>query len=296
MAGIAPVTERIKLYASTATLGPCRRRWSRGWRSRSTPWRLRALRREHRLGLGTGGGVPADGPLARRRALRAPLRPLRRVRDDHARALGARPEQLQGRPTSRWTTAASGRSPPTPIGGDRLRGTERPRDAVLRRAGRRPVHAVPGRQQPGRPHRGERPPPGRPAEQTGRDIGFVRAAHGHRGRDRRGGRDGQVEGLQRRGGRRRPRLDGRPGVTPGRDRGRRGHRAHDLPCPRGRSTSTWARWSAPTRRSPRCSTRRDRGAGDQGGIVLVFDDYPVGHRRVRREGDATHGSRKSGSR
>ena len=56
----------------------------------------RPVRREHHLRL-AAARIHADGHLAGRRALQAPVRVLRRVRHHHARALGDGPIRLQGR-------------------------------------------------------------------------------------------------------------------------------------------------------------------------------------------------------
>ena len=56
----------------------------------------RPVRRQHHLRL-AAARIHADGDLARRRALPAPLRVLRRIRHHHARAVGGRPLRLQGR-------------------------------------------------------------------------------------------------------------------------------------------------------------------------------------------------------
>ena len=56
----------------------------------------RPVRRQHHLRL-AAARIHADGDLAGRRALPAPLRVLRRIRHHHARAVGDRPLRLQGR-------------------------------------------------------------------------------------------------------------------------------------------------------------------------------------------------------
>ena len=47
--------------------------------------------------------------------------------------------------------------------------------------------------------------------------------------------------------------------------------------PEGASTSTWARWSAPTPRWPACSTIA--AVPDTKGIMLTFDDFLIGIER-----------------
>ena len=68
------------------------------------------VRREHHLRL-AAARILADGHLARRRALQAAVRVLRRIRDDHARAVGDGPFRLTRAASSRWTTAAAARCP-----------------------------------------------------------------------------------------------------------------------------------------------------------------------------------------
>src|SRR5260221_6632538 len=88
MAGLAAVTDRINLYASD---GADR---AHGRHHRFN--RARALRYQYRHWL-AARRIRSDGAMARRRALRAPLRPRLRIRADHARSVDDRPLGLRGR-------------------------------------------------------------------------------------------------------------------------------------------------------------------------------------------------------
>ena len=94
MAGLASITDRIELYATVAvlTLPPAHRRAHGDDHRFDQP---RPLRREpgHRL---AEGRIRPDGPVAGRRALQAPLRPARRIRDGDAGAVGDGPVRPQG--------------------------------------------------------------------------------------------------------------------------------------------------------------------------------------------------------
>ena len=110
MAGLAAVTSRIQLFATCAVLTmppPIAARMAVTIDSHLA----RPLRGEHHLRL-AAARIHPDGHLARRRALPPPLRLLRRIRHDHARAVG-RPAARTSRATSsRWTTAAACRCRP----------------------------------------------------------------------------------------------------------------------------------------------------------------------------------------
>ena len=58
------------------------------------------------------------------------------------------------------------------------------------------------------------------------------------------------------------------------------HRERRSISPNRRSISTWARWSAPTRMSRECSTKRRPLPGTKG-IMLTFDDFVVGMEDLR---------------
>ena len=95
MAGLAAVTTRIQLFATCAVLTmppPIAARMAVTIDSIS----------HGRFGVNIISGwqrarICADGHLAGRRALQAPLRILRRIRDDHEGAVGDRAVRLQGR-------------------------------------------------------------------------------------------------------------------------------------------------------------------------------------------------------
>ena len=108
---------------------------------------------------------------------------------------------------------------------------------------------------------------------TGRDVALLHPLHDHRRRDRRGGRWPSGSSTRTAPTRRRC-LAGRPGraPTPGRHRDTN---VRQLAARSRRSTSTWARWSAPTQRSRACSTRWPPCRAPAG-VLLTFDDFVKG--------------------
>ena len=216
----------------------------------------------------------ADGPVAGRRSLRAPLRLLRRIRHDHAGAVGrpavrdfkgdffqmddcrllpmpqaqiphhlrrrrARPACASPPITATIiSAAASASTQPTAL-----------RVSVARLVGRR------GRQR--RPRRRR-----------------LVAYHGDRRRDRRG-RYGEVAALHATASTsKRRRLDDRPGA------GRPQRTGHRLGTQEGAARAadqppTWEPWSAPT---PRSRSMLDEAAEVPGttGVMLCFDDFVAG--------------------
>ena len=123
----------------------------------------RPVRREHHLRL-AAARILADGHLARFRALQAAVRVLRRVRDDHARAVGDGPFRSQGQllPNGRLSLqpASHGSNP------RHLRWAERCRNALCR-AARRLQFLLELRREPAhrrrrRASRAWSPPPRRP--------------------------------------------------------------------------------------------------------------------------------------
>ena len=231
----------------------------------------RPLRRQHRLRLGQGRVRP-DGPVAGRRALRQALRLQHRVRHHHARAVGDRAVRTSRASTSTMDDCKLSPRPQADIE-DRLRRPEPARHASSAPsygdynfvAGQGHQHADRARgHQPARWPR----PPARPAAMSATTCCSWSSPTRPT---------------------RRPWPSGSTTTTAPTSTRWRGWPARPMPTPmpptaarppdmaaarRARSTSTWARWSAPTPRSRACWTRCADGARHQG--------HHAGLRRLHR--------------